>query len=351
MGTGPFILESYVPNVAFKAKRNPNYWNKPYPYLDEIEFRPISDALQRADALKSGALDLLHSDNGQVITEFRKNKGFSQEEIDNNAEVNYTLLHVTQVVKGVPSPLTDQRVRCALANAYDEPTILKTIDNDVFPIANGPFPPGTVGYLKDTGFPQKQDMAKAKELIASYKKDHPGPLNLSLATTQDETNLTIAQFQKQWWEEAGVDNVSINQIDQAKYILTALTGDFQTFQWRNHSNFDLDNQFIWWDSSSALPVGQLALNFGRIKDPVIDKALADNRTIPDPAKKQADAEAINKQFGQQCYNLWTSWDIWGIAHKNTVHGVENFKLPDGQMSQFGQGIAGTFYPLTLWVQH
>ncbi len=30
-------------------------------------------------------------------------------------------------------------------------------------------------------------MEKAKELIAEYKAENPGPLNLSLATTQDET--------------------------------------------------------------------------------------------------------------------------------------------------------------------
>ena len=349
VGTGPFIFESYAPNESFKAKRNPSYWNKPYPYLDEIEFRPIPDALNRRDALKSGAVDLIHTDNGQVITEFRDNKDFPQEEISNNAEVGYTLLHVTQVLPdGTKSPLQDQRVRCALANAWDQPTISQTIEQGVFPIADGPFAPGTPGYLKDTGFPQKQDMDKAKALIADYKKENPGPLNLSLATTQDETNLTIAQFQKQWWEEAGVDNVTLDQIDQANYIVTALLGNFQVFQWRNHSGFNLDNQYIWWHSSSAVPVGQLALNFGRIKDPQIDALLDKNRAETDPAKKQGYAEEVNKIFADQCYNLWGSWDIWGIAHKPTVHGVENFTLPDGKTSQFGQGIAGTFYPMTLW---
>ena len=195
-------------------------------------------------------------------------------------------------------------MRCALANAWDEPTISETIDQGVFPIANGPFAPGTPGYLKDTGFPQKQDMDKAKALIADYKKENPGPLNLALATTQDETNLTIAQFQKQWWEEAGVDNVTIDQIDQGNYIVTALLGNFQVFQWRNHSDFDLDNQYIWWHSSSAAPVGQLALNFGRIKDPQIDALLDKNRAETDPAKKQGYAEEVNKIFAEQCYNLW-----------------------------------------------
>jgi peptide/nickel transport system substrate-binding protein len=333
VGTGPFIFEDYKPNEYFKAKKNPNYWNQPYPYLDEIEFRPIPDALNRRDAMLSGSVNMIHTDNGEVIKGFRDNKDYVQEEISNNAEVGYTLLHVTQTLPdGTPSPLTDKRVRCALANAWDQPTISATIEQGVFPIADGPFAPGTPGYLKDTGFPQKQDMAKAQALIADYKQENPGPLNLALATTQDETNLTIAQFH------------------QGNYILTALLGNFQVFQWRNHSGFDLDNQYIWWHSSSAVPVGQLALNFGRIKDPQIDALLDQNRAETDPAKKQEYAEQVNKIFADECYNLWGSWDIWGIAHPKTVHGVENFTLPDGgKSSQFGQGIAGTFYPMTLWV--
>jgi peptide/nickel transport system substrate-binding protein len=351
VGTGPFVFSDYKPNEFFKATKNANYWNQPYPYLDEIEFRPIPDALNRRDALLSGSIDLLHSDNGEVIQGFRDSDDYVQEEIDNNAEVGYTLLHVTQTLPdGTPSPLQDQRVRCALANAWDQPTISETIEQGVFPIADGPFAPGTPGYLEDTGFPQQQDMDKAKELIAEYKAENPGPLNLSLATTQDETNLTIAQFQKQWWEEAGVDSVTLDQIDQGNYILTALLGNFQVFQWRNHSGFDLDNQYIWWHSNSAVPVGELALNFGRIKDPQIDQLLDQNRAETDPAKKQEYAEEVNRIFAEQCYNLWGSWDIWGIAHKPTVHGVENFELPDGSTSQFGQGIAGTFYPMTLWVE-
>jgi peptide/nickel transport system substrate-binding protein len=351
VGTGPFVYADYKPNEVFRVTKNPNYWNQPYPYLDEIEFRPIPDSLNRRDALLSGAIDLLHTTNGEVITGFRDSDDYVQEEISNNAEVGYTMLHVTQTLPdGTPSPLQDRRVRCALANAYDNPTVNSAINLDVPEIANGPFAPGTPGYLEDTGYPMAQDMERAKGLIAEYKAENPGPLNLSLATTQDETLLTIAQFQKQWWEEAGVDNVTLDQSDQGNYIVLALLGDFQVFQWRNHSNFDLDNQYIWWNSKSALPVGELALNFGRIKDPRIDELLDKNRAETDPELKQQYAEEVNRIFAEECYNLWGTWTIWGIAHKPTVHGVENFKLPDGGMSQFGQGIAGVFYPMTLWME-
>ena len=347
VGTGPFVYADYRPGEVFSMTKNPDYWNAPYPYLDAIEFRPIADGLNRRDALKSGTVDIIHTTNAESIVEFRDNPDeYPMVEITNNAETGYTLLHVTQ--EG--SPLTDVRVRCALAYATDEQLLIDTIGAGIAQIAFGPFSPTQVGYLESTGFPEAQDMAKAQELIAEYKAEFPGPLSLSLATTTDQTNLTIAQQQQQWWTEAGIDEVTIDQIDQANYIVTALLGNFQVFQWRNHGGFDLDQQYIWWHSKAAPPVGELALNFGRIRDPQLDALLDENRASTDPARKKEIAEEVNRLFGTQCYDIWGSYSIWGIASKPSVHGLSLIPLPDGTNAPFGAGISGTFYPMTLWVE-
>src|SRR5262249_28283485 len=221
------------------------------------------------------------------------------------------------------------------------------VDAGVSTVANGPFSPKQLGNLADNGYPTKQDMAKAQELVKEYKADHPGPLKIQLSTTQDATNLIIAQAQQEFFKQAGFDDVQISQIEQAKYILTALQGTFQAFQWRNHGGYDLDAQYIWWSSENALPQGQLALNFGRFKDPVIDAALADNRGSTDPAQKKTDAETVNKEFAKQCYNLWGSWEVWGLPHSPTVQDVGVFTNPDG--SQQSPGTGGTFNIRSVWI--
>ena len=346
VGTGPFKYEDYRPNELFSMTKNENYWNQPYPYLDAIEFRPIPDALNRRDALKSGTIDLFHTTNGETIVEFRESTDFGLTEITNNAETSYTLLHVTQP----DSPLNDKRIRCALALATDEQALIDTIDLGIRQVASGPFSPTQVGYLEDSGYPLVQDMAAAQALVADYKAEHPGPITLSLAATQDETNLVTAQFQQQFFEEAGIDTVTIDQIDQGAYIVTALLGNFQVIQWRNHGGFDLDMQYHWWHSSSSTDIGTLALNFGRIKDPALDALLDENRASNDPVRKKAIAEEVNRLFASECYNIWGSYTIWGIASKPGVHGVTGFDLPDGKGVVFGAGIAGTFFPMTLWVE-
>jgi len=37
-GVGPFIVEEVIPGEMITMKRNANYWNQPYPYLDEYRF-------------------------------------------------------------------------------------------------------------------------------------------------------------------------------------------------------------------------------------------------------------------------------------------------------------------------
>jgi peptide/nickel transport system substrate-binding protein len=344
VGTGPFIFKDYKPGESFTATKNPDYWNKPYPYIDEYETRVIPDALTRAAALEAGDVDIIHTTNGDSIKKFRDDADqFPMLEETDFGETGYTLLHVTQ--EG--SPLTDARVRCAMAYATDEQAIIDKVEAGVPKIANGPFSPAQVGNMEDSGYPVKQDMAKAQELIASYKAENPGPLNISLSTTQDATNLVIAQAQQEFFKQAGFDDVQISQIEQAKYILTALQGNFQAFQWRNHGGYDMDAQLIWWDSSNALPVGELAINFGRIKDPVIDKALADNRGATDPAVKKELAETVNKQFATECYNLWGFWTVWGIPHTPKVKDVGVFTLPNGDPASPGTG--GTFAVQSVWI--
>lgn len=346
VGTGPFEYENYAAGEVFSMTRNANYWNAPYPYLDAIEFRPIPDALSRRDALKNGTVDVIHSTNGATIAEFRESTDVGMFEVTNQGETAFTLLHVTQ--EG--SPLNDRRVRCALAYARDEQAVLDVISEGVPQIANGPFSPTQVGYLEDTGYPQAQDMAKAQELIAEYKAEFPGPISLALAATTDETNLTIAQFQQEWFLEAGIDEVTIDQIDQGAYVVTAALGNFQVFQWRNHGGFDLDMQYHFWHSTAAGDVGSLALNFGRIKDPTLDALLDENRASNDPVRKKEIAEEVNRLFATECYNMWESYTIWAIAHKLSVHGPTGFELPDGTTAVFGAGISGVVYPMTFWVE-
>ena len=56
------------------------------------------------------------------------------------------------------------------------------------------------------------------------------------------------------------------------------------------------------------------MNFNHINDPVMNKALDDGRSEPDPTKRKADYETFNKRLSSQAYTLWTWYETWFIAH-------------------------------------
>ncbi len=58
-GTGPFMLEEYLPGERAVMVRNPDYWEEGKPYLDEIVILLIAEAATRAEALKSGDVDIV----------------------------------------------------------------------------------------------------------------------------------------------------------------------------------------------------------------------------------------------------------------------------------------------------
>ena len=95
------------------------------------------------------------------------------------------------------------------------------------------------------------------------------------------------------------------------------------------------------------PIGALALNFGRFYDDVIDEALQIIKTNPDPAARQEAAEAINRRFGEQVYNWWRTWTLWGIPTQPYVNGVEANVLPDGTEG-VGLAFAGRHQVNQIW---
>ena len=58
-GTGPFMITHHIPGEQTVMTRNPDYWEKGRPYLDEVTVRLIPEPATRAEALKSGDVDII----------------------------------------------------------------------------------------------------------------------------------------------------------------------------------------------------------------------------------------------------------------------------------------------------
>lgn len=73
IGTGPFILDSYTPDVALTYKRNPNYFEQGKPYIDGAKIAIIPDAAQRMAQFSAGNIDFIGVNLEDVETVRRQN--------------------------------------------------------------------------------------------------------------------------------------------------------------------------------------------------------------------------------------------------------------------------------------
>jgi peptide/nickel transport system substrate-binding protein len=344
VGTGPFEQKEWRVNDHFTVVRNPSWWyakvsGKPYPYLDRIVYRPITKGDDRLRAFKAGAVDAAHFDNENQLRDLRAMAGGGQitlADSTRSTELNYTMLNASV------APFDDRRVRLAAAKAVDRNQMNELLWAGIGEVASGPFSPGNVGYLKDTGYPS-YDPEGAKRLVREYERDTGQPVRVTLKCTDDPNTLELAQTYKNAWDQAGM-NVTISpQSDQSQYISVAIGGDFQAITWRNHPGGDPDTQYVWWYDYHSNPV-----NFGRIDDPALNRLLDRGRSEPDPTARRAIYEDVNREFAKQVWNLWENWSHWAVPLGAGVHGdggVFGPPLPGGQKPFDGLATGHPVYQL------
>ena len=208
VGLGAFMYKSYSPGNgnSFVAVRNPDYWRGPkgitgeqLPYLDEIDFVVAVDEDGRSNSVRSGDFDAMFTSMGDTIKQFLDDESFEVNSSSKFADTGYIMLNVATGDadpdgKNTASPLLNVDCRRALAGAIDRDRWSKERMAGVAPAANGPFPPGSLGYLEDNGYPAFDVAAAQGEMdkcLAALKTDH---IEFSFNTTNDPFNVESNQL-------------------------------------------------------------------------------------------------------------------------------------------------------------
>ncbi len=125
IGSGPFILKEWERGSYALLERNPNYWDQPKPYLDQVVIRFITDASARGLAFEAGELDLGGSAPVPLadLPRFREDERYV---VETNSFAYSGQQH--QIFFNLDTEvLKDKRVREAVAHAIDLQTIVDTV--------------------------------------------------------------------------------------------------------------------------------------------------------------------------------------------------------------------------------
>jgi len=343
IGTGPFQLVEWRQNESFLAERNPGYWQTDadgvqLPYLDEIEFRPTIEASARLNGLLSGEINAIQVAGGEQIDDLRNETeagNVNSVESDAFAEVAFGQFNTST------APFDSRTARMAFIKSMDMETFNQTSRLGIPKIANGPFAPGSVGYVEGNGYPT-YDLEGAQDLVAQYKAETGQDLEFSLISAPDLPTQQMAQLAQQMAQKAGM-KVSISTLEQAALISTAIAGNYQAMIFRNYGGGDPDGQYNWWKSTSPV-------NFGRIDDPEIDALMDQGRATADTDRRQQIYGDVNTRFATEGYSMWLYWVIWDIGTTPDVHGVLGPDLPDDQGRPF-PGLS-TGHPVSgMWIEN
>jgi len=312
IGTGPFMFDEWTPNEELKVTKYDSYWQPGKPYLGSIDWRPIPDAQERADALLAGEVDAINTLSPLDIVDFRG------EEVK---MVEYAAGEEAFVTLNTQQPPFDRReARLALAYATDiDRYIEETGKSAVVVAAKGPFAEGDVGYRTDNGY-AAYDLEKAKQYVADYTAATGQPLSFEYKGSANLNELQGQQTLQAMWEEAGIDVIP-KSVPQESQILDAALGNYQAIEFRNFGALDPDGEVVWWHSRSVGEPGAISLNFPRFGNDTVDQALIDARGSTDPAVRDEAYALVARTLNEESPYVWLERVNWAIVANMDVYGI------------------------------
>jgi len=216
VGTGPFMFKEWLSGDRLVVVKNPNYWRKGRPYLDKIVYRTMPDMLTRYASLQSGEVDIIYTDWGKSITSAKEDPNLQVFASDENG-AGIFLFNTSK------PPLDDVRVRRALAHAWDQARYIKTLHQDVHPIAHDPY--GETLACGDVGYRQP-DLEQARKLIKEYGK----PVEIEYLHTNTQRGREAGAVIQQMFKDIGVA-VNATPLTLGQIIRRVLKNDYQMSGW------------------------------------------------------------------------------------------------------------------------
>lgn len=137
VGSGPFVIEQYVPSQKVVLKKNANYWRKDakgnaLPYLDKVTFLTVENQNTMTLKFNSKEIDILGVLGKDVATFIPQKKDGNFELYNGGPAAGSTFFVLNQNYNGLKDPLklawfNDVRFRKALSHLVDKETIINNV--------------------------------------------------------------------------------------------------------------------------------------------------------------------------------------------------------------------------------
>ena len=206
VGTGPFKVESFTPGQSSTFVRNPDYWQAPLPYVDEVVINDFADETSQVNALASGTVHLVNTLSAASIGAVQS--GGNKVLISSGGGWTPFTMRVDQ------PPFDDVRVRQAFRYIANRQQMLDTVFAGHGTLGNDLFAVWDPAY--DHSIPQReQDIEQAKALLKQAGREG---LTVELVTAPIAQGTTlVAQLLAQHAQAAGV-TINLRQLTPTDFF-------------------------------------------------------------------------------------------------------------------------------------
>ncbi|MFM0210276.1 ABC transporter substrate-binding protein [Paraburkholderia sediminicola] len=235
IGTGPYRFKRWERGSHVVFVRNPDYWDAPKPYIDELVVRFIGDPAARAVALETGELDLA-GENPVPLVDIQRLAALPHLALETRG-YSYNAAQ-TQLQFNLDNPyLSKQKVRQAIAHSIDRQAILKSVWYGYGIVAPSPISPLLTQFYDPNVPTLPYDLGKAGQLLdeAGLPRQANGfrfPLTIDF-NPYDATFARLAEYLRQTLRRVGIESTVRSQ-DFGAYVKRIYTD----------RDFDLDANFL-----------------------------------------------------------------------------------------------------------
>src|SRR6058998_339657 len=301
IGTGPYILKEHTRKVRIVLARNPDYWDKGRPYIDEYTILSTPDAATRLAAFRSGQSDILWVASPSELETVRKSIPAAAVQAYANSLAPFGLA----LAQDKP-PFSDLRVRRALSMAIDRQKQVDTVfEGHGIPGWGVPFvyyqdKPPTLAQL---GPWVQYRPAEAKKLMT--EAGHPNGFDTTLFYYEYFPQMTsqVQLVQQDLKKNLNID-VRITKLDYTSYYGGYVESKWDGMCWGFQSGhaIGLDERTYQYLHSKSTK------NFFRVNDTQIDELTTKLRRTPDRAEQRVIARKIVDREFDQVLRLWMPYD-------------------------------------------
>lgn len=318
IGTGPFMFESWEQDSNLTVVKNPTYWQRGLPHLDEIEFKIVPDASAMATGLLADDIDMVFTNAiappTQVSDDFTVIRNWG-------AEPGLAITNTYPEVDGRPNPMANVHARRAIAYATDQQALADYIGEGV-ETPSSPFSPESKWGMpaEDNGYVTR-DLEQAKAEIATYEGETGADgLSITLIAPVGSDYEPIVQLLQSQWAEAGIDT-AIEAVETTALIGQVVAGNYQVALFNLYSAPDPDQNYHYWSAATAPGPGALNINFTQYTTPELQRNIDIGREDPDFEDRKAAYDAVVREINGAAVNIWTYSNPCSMVANARVHGL------------------------------